>query len=373
MPIAARLELAKSRLQKMRFVDAVAIVTDYMDLVSDDHDAFNVLGMICRDAGDLALSEHWLRQAVAAWDSAEHRVNLGITLLQRRQWAEGWGLFAARQLPWERQRAGVPFWTNQPIDGRRILVFHEQGLGDMIEFTRFLPALRARGVVITVRCDERLRALLDGNREALGVEAVIVDDDPALTFDLQVPQMSLPGLLGINGTMSNAVPYLTVPAGTPELIPAPAADGPRRIAVVWATRSTSGNVRARSCLLGDLGPIANDPEFEVYGLQKDATPAEIAALGPIHDLREQLVDMACTASALRGVRALLTVDTSVAHLAGALGLDTVLMLHAAADWRWHNDNDRSSWYPSVRIVRQTVPGRWADVIERAHQILRDLP
>lgn len=375
MPIAQRLQLANALRQRMRFKAAEGIVLSYMDLVANDPDAFNMLGMIYRDWGTLAQSEIRLRQAVAARNSDEHRANLAMTLLQQRKWVEGWQYYAARAgvINWSRRRPGLEFWTGQPIDGRRILVFHEQVLGDMIQFARFLPALRDLGAMVTVRCDEQLRALLDGNREALGVEAVIVDDDLTLEFDFQVPQMSLPGLLGINGTLEAAVPYLTVPVGTPELIPAK--EGNRRVAVVWATRSKSSNVRIRSCRLEDLAPICNDHDLACYSLQKEATAAEIATLeaSHVHDLREQLVDMTHTAAALQGVRTLVSVDTAVAHLAGALGLDTVLMLHAAADWRWHDNNDRSSWYPTIRIVRQTVPGVWADVVTAAHQIIRDLP
>jgi hypothetical protein len=381
--MANALEMANHLRKKQEYQRALDNTYAYRNLCSDP-DAYNVLGMIFRDTasltGGINHSEHWLRRAVREKPCPAHEVNLGMTLLQQGKWREGWQYYAARKdvdrFRWSRARKGLPFWEGHSVEGRRILVIHEQGLGDMMQFARFIPRLKGRGAsTVTVHCHPQLETLLRGASARLRIDKVIIDPEAGESYDLQVPQMSLPELLGVNGTAIQEVPYLVVPADTPLVIAPPKAEkGPRRVAIAWACNKDSDNHDIRSCPIAQFGPVAA-AGFDLFSVQMEASGAEAAELDKlsIHNLQNELTSMARTAMVLQSVRALLTVDTAVAHLAGALNLDTVLMLHDAADWRWHSDKVTSSWYPSVRIVRQKRPGRWQDVITDAVAILRGLP
>ena len=332
-----------------------------------------------RDLGRIADSEADLLRAYRhSPRNADYQRNLAITLLHAGKWRDGWKLFESRQhlINWRHKRPKVKYWSGQSLKGLRVLVFQEQGAGDFIQFAQFLPRLSEHGARITVQCDENLRSLVETSRGRLGVEDVVTGptaekgDD---VFDVQIPVMSLPHVLG-GIAPDRAGPYLAVPDPAVQTFPPQdPSSRPRPLAIAWACNPDSRNAKARSCPLAAFEPIVRSGDFRIQSVQLAYTPVEetqMAEFG-IENHSPKLADFGQTAGALVAAGKVLTIDTSVAHLAGALGVRTTLLLHAAADWRWHNDADASRWYVSVRIARQEQFGDWPSAIARAQRVLGD--
>lgn len=341
----------------------------------DDTDALNNLGVLYREAGDLSSSrncfETILKRSPAEGDA---RWNLSHTLLIAGDMEHGWDEYEWRfsrtsQLPLP--RLAIPRWEGEPLSGRTILLWTEQAYGDTFQFIRYADLLNKSGArVIVVAQDSRIAPLL---ATSAGVDAVVLRDQPLPQTDFWIPLLSLPRLFGtIIGTIPTPIPYLNPPIGLYEkwqqLIPA--ADG-LRIGLVWAGRSRPDP--RRSCPARELLPMASfSTRCRWYSLQVGADPEQLEILTsglPLVDLAPLLTDFGETAAALCSLDLVITIDTSVAHLAGALGVPTWLMLPFAPDWRWLLGRDDSPWYPSMRIFRQPVPGDWAAVVSQLSEAL----
>jgi hypothetical protein len=250
------------------------------------------------------------------------------------------------------------------------LVHAEQGLGDTLQFIRYLPDVVAAGGRVVVECESglaRLIAAIDG------VEGIVLKGAPLPAHALHVPLLSLPRIAGTTlASLPAAVPYLKTPEGArrPALAPA---DGRRRVGIVWAGNPRHGKDRARSVALDHFAALARRDDVALYSLQVGARAAELAALdAPIGDLAPGLSDFADTAAALDALDLVITVDTAVAHLAGALARPVWTLLPVAPDWRWMLERDDSPWYPTMRLFRQASRGDWAGVFARVEAALNGL-
>jgi tetratricopeptide (TPR) repeat protein len=296
----------------------------------------------------------------AQWSTGLCRLLLGD---DRR----GWEGFA-----W-RGRAGVvpphglpgPEWDGAPLDGKVLLVHAEQGLGDTIQFVRHLPALRvaAKGEIILL-CQQPLARLL-------APLARIATPDRALpAWDCRVPLLDLPRLLRARPTVSS--PYLAGDAARVEDWRARLADLPRpRIGLVWRGRPEHKNDRRRSIPARLLAPLLQHQAGWV-SLQQGAKPEELAALGPIRQLGDAFADLQDAAEAITALDLVISVDTALAHLTGALGRKLWLLLPLAPDWRWLTTRHDSPWYPSATLFRQQSAGDWAGVVSEVAASLQDL-
>lgn len=260
-----------------------------------------------------------------------------------------------------------PRWDGQAFSGQCLLVHDEQGLGDAIQFARYLPQVKALGGTVILECNPALRTLFTG---ISGADELVTRSDqpfPADRFDLHVPLMSLPGLFG--ATPENIPAPLTLPADPTrdahwktQLGELPG----QKIGLVWAGRSEFQNDNNRSCTLADFAPLAQVPGISLASLQKGA-PAEQASNPPhgmkLHPLENQLDDLADTAAAIRQLDLVITVDTAVAHLAATQGISTWILLPYLPDWRWGIGREDSPWYPAARLFRQPQPGEWKAVFE----------
>ena len=257
----------------------------------------------------------------------------------------------------------APEWDGGPLAGRHLLVHAGQGMGDTIQFARYLPALAAAGARVTLACAADLVPLL---AQIEGV-AVVRRTDGLPPHDCWVDQMSLPHLLGTSAIPS-AGGYLA--AGQRGAI------GPGlHIGLVWAGNPAHGNDRNRSLPRGEaaelLRPLrraaAAMPRLRLVGLQVGPRAGELADLPT---LSGGLADFADTADLVAALDLVITVDTAVAHLAGALGRQVWLMLPHAPDWRWQLGRPDSPWYASMRLFRQPEPGDWNGVIRAVAAALR---
>ena len=293
-----------------------------------------------------------------------------LTLMGMGAWAEGWPEYEARLhttlLAQNRTFARyAPRWAGErPADPEtRLLVWHEQGLGDSIQFARYLKYPLCLGFRLIVHVQPPLERLL---RISLGDYAQVVSGDSLPSGQWQCPMMSLPLALAphLGAEIPAEVPYLSA---DPAQVAAFArhldsvAPGRRRLGLAWRGNPANPNDRARSIDPRLVGLLL-DIDADFFLIQPGEDPAALAAEGrrPVHDLTPMIGDFADTAAALLALDGLVSVDTSVAHLAGALGRPVWLPLPRVPDWRWGLGSPRTVWYPSVRLFRQSVAGAWGE-------------
>lgn len=308
-----------------------------------------------------SLASHRQAVALAPGDPSCHW-NLGLALLGQGRWQEGWAEYEWGEKAGTRSRFSnrLPRWQGESLQGRSLLLRAEQGLGDTLQFIRFVPLLLAWGGKIVVEVQPPLLPLLaDPDSPLRWVPQGADLPADAWGCDCYLPLLSLPHLLQLDEphlAAAGAGPYIDVPRPYQDKWARrlPAGDT-MRIGLVWAGNTRHPNDRERSCPLTALAPLLEIPQVQWVSLQK---PAPTGLPTALLDLGTELEDFADTAAALARLDLVITVDTAIAHLAGALGRPAWLMLAADADWRWPRQGHCSPWYGSLRLYRQKMPGQW---------------
>lgn len=338
--------------------------------------------------GNVRLAQNRLNDAIAEFrtaleidpSNASYAKNLSYSLLTAGHFGEAWPLFDAR---WNAtmKKAVRPFqsrprWSGaEPIDGRTFFVHSEQGLGDTLQFMRYVPLLAARGASVVFEVQS---ALVDLLHDFDGAQRVIARGDPIPEFDLHCPLLSLPAALGTDlATIPAKVPYLRadparVESWTGRLAGLPAS---ARIGVVWAGNPNHGNDHNRSIPFAAFRTILNHPGVTFISLQKEIRASELDAVSAQSfpfDPGVELHSFADTAALVSALDAVITVDTSIAHLAGALGKPTWILLPFAPDWRWMLERPDTPWYPTARLYRQPRPGDWTTPLAAVREALDGL-
>jgi tetratricopeptide (TPR) repeat protein len=302
--------------------------------------------------------------------------NRALLLFLTGQWREAWRAAerrheTPRRLGHFRELPGTP-WEGQPIEGKTLLVQLEQGLGDQVQFLRFCQPLKARGARVIFEVAAPLASLLRGSPF---IDALIIKGEARPAFDYSAHLMSLPFLLGTGeDLLAEVLPPFTVAGAVPDAIRV-ACDVPEaRIGLVWGGEPRHHNDRNRSIGLSPLTPLLDVPGIRWFSLQKGAREAELQALAPalrdrVTDLAPHLTDFTDTAHAVQQLDLVITVDTSVAHIAGSLGVPTWILLPFIPDWRWTASGETTGWYPSVRLWRQPARGDWASVVQQVRETL----
>jgi tetratricopeptide (TPR) repeat protein len=290
-----------------------------------------------------------------------------------RGWADYEYRWQAKAAP--RRNFSQPRWGGEPLDGRTLLVYAEQGFGDALQFVRYAPLVRQRGGRVVVECHAGLVKLL---KTCPGVDQVVVDGQPLPAFDLQLPLLSLP--LVFRTTLESIpaeVPYLTP---DPEAIRrwqarlAPIKD--LKVGLAWQGDPANRRDCFRSIRLAMLAPLAKVPGVRLFSLQKgrgsEQLPPLAAALG-IEDLVGEVADFHDTAAIISNLDLIISVDSAIVHLAGALARPVWVPLPTTPDWRWLLGRDDSPWYPSMTLFRQDRLGEWDSVVARiARQLSQGL-
>ncbi len=315
--------------------------------------ALNNLGIALREGGDpVAAAAAYTEALEANPGDAAVRYNRALALLQAGDFANGWldheARFAAGITP--PRFAGIPVWQGEDLGGRTLLVWAEQGFGDSLNFARYVPRLRARVVFEVQKPLVRLFQGLAGQ--------VVAQGGPLPAFDLHIPLMSLPRLFPgtpWDGPLAEVTSCLA-PAST------------LRVGLVWSGNPNQKNNHNRSIPFGRLAPLFAVPGVEFHSLQVGGEP--MGAGAPL--VRHDLGDFLDTARVMAGLDLVISVDTSVAHLAGALGRPVWLLACFAPDWRYIAGRDDVPWYPSMRLFRQAAPGEWEPVVERVRSELESL-
>lgn len=380
----ALLELAEVLDATNRTEPALACVDRAVALGTDNPAVLTRAGSILAHAGadnGQARAELLYRAAmrVAPQESDQAHAFLAVLLLRQGKFAEGWAeaeyrLTGARPqvpMPMEMLRRW-PRWQGDDLAGKRLLLCAEQGMGDKLQFVRYAQWLHAAGATVdVVGCTPALRGLL---ATAPGVAAAYDDASDRDDYDFWVPMLSVPGIAGT--TLENVpaeVPYLKanparVAAWREKLAGHTAAGRPCRVGLVWAGRPTHASDMFRTVdHPGRLKALAGVPGVSWFSLQVGEARAQlpqVAAQWPLFDVGAELADFGETAAAIENLDLVIAVDTSVAHLAGALGKPVWLMLGARhVDWRWLENRDDTPWYPSMRLFHQADNG-WEGLAAR---------
>lgn len=315
------------------------------------------------DCGEFAAAEEDYRRAIAAdAGMAEAHWGLGRLLLLLGRYEEGWNEHEWRlRSRFQRVRPDLvarPRWNGERLAGRRLLVWREQGHGDAIQFMRFLPMIEKDGGTLIVETRPGLLRLV----ESLGcADQVVTGDAPLPAFDLQIPMMSLGAVFAPSLERLSGEPYLSS-ASHPAL---GASSASLRVAFTFAGNPANNFDGKRSLSAQAFLPLLDLPDVEFVALQIGERGHELEALSrraKIVDARAFVDDFADSAAVLKSCDLLITACTSTAHLGGALGLPTWVLLWAVPDWRWLLGRSGSPWYRSVRLFRQEVAGAWDPVV-----------
>jgi tetratricopeptide (TPR) repeat protein len=372
--------------------EAEAALRRAIALRPSDAGAYNNLGLVLQEMDRHDEARAVLDLAIGLDpDNADIHYSRATGLLRQGRLEEGW-----RDYEW-RFRIGQagnslsqfvtnPPWRGEPAAGRTLMLFPEQGLGDTLQFVRYVPLMTERGMRVVVAAQGplvRLLQTLPGVAE--GSVQVINQIGNYPRYDLHCPILSLPRAFGTRlDSIPALTPYLSVPAEAaaawadhPALRPHPGIS--LTVGLVWGGNARHINDSRRSLALGTLAPLFRLPGVRWVSLQAGDRVAELAAAPPeqlppdgIHDLAPALTDFAETAAAVARLDLVITADTAVAHLAGALGKPVWVMLPHSPDWRWLTAGSRSPWYPSMRLFRQDQACSWPPVVAQVTDALAGL-
>jgi tetratricopeptide (TPR) repeat protein len=349
---------------------AIAIRPDYAEAHSNRGNCLDEMGrygeaLSCyKDA--LALQPD---HADTHWNIAVNRLRAGDL---KTGWVENEWRWKIKSLQVTPRNFGQPLWIGaEPIHGKVLLLHNEQGLGDALQFSRYIPLLAARGARIVLEIDGPLKELLSG---LSGVSHCVAKGEALPDFDFHCPLTSLPLAFDTTlDTIPSAVPYISVGAQATDWETRLHSQNRPRIGLVWSGNPIHNNDRNRSMPLESLLPLL-DVNAQFVSLQKDVRPNDEAVLRERNDILHvgaELHSFADTAALIEQLDLVISVDTSVAHLAGALGRPVWIFLPYVPDWRWLLDREDSPWYPTARLFRQSETREWPFIVDKMRQALRE--
>ncbi|MBC27235.1 MAG: hypothetical protein CMM41_08495 [Rhodospirillaceae bacterium] len=358
------LALALMRLD--RIPEALKEIEDQIEKHSEDVDAFNNLCVVRGLRGEYALAREATERALKL--NSEHvfaRLNRAQLLLLHGDFINGFAEHEWRlQRRDYRQKFSVPFWEGECLPNKTIILWAEQGHGDAIQFIRYAKLVKTRVGRVVISCRQSLQRLFT---YVEGVDEVTVGDKP-VHADCHAPLMSLPYIFKTQlHTIPSQVPYISmkkkccVTVHTQQL----------KVGLVWAGNPDHARDHRRSLPLQAFGPIFSIPGVKFFSFQMGTAAEQISDIKtPLQNVSDGFDDFYDTACALSDVDLLITVDTSVAHLAGALGVPTWVILDCVPDWRWQLEREDTPWYPSLRLFRSK--GESSELIGRIAKALGDL-
>jgi len=372
----ARYNLGLTLQARGEFEAALEAYGQALELRPDYVDALVNRGVVCRELLRMAPALDCFDAAIRlAPDNAEAHWERGTTLVSLGELEQGWKDYEWR---WKLKdfstpapAFGCPQWDGSPLNGKRIFLHAEQGYGDVIQTIRYAPMIARLGGEVIVGCPQPLRPLLESVE---GVSRVVTNRSSLLPLDAHAPLMSLPAIFrtGLH-TIPSTVPYLQPPPSGLRIGPATAAG--LRVGIAWAGDRSHRNDHNRSMSLSQLEPLTQMPGIKFFSLQVGQQTSELSRHGfsrTVTDLGSRFRDFGDTAGAIADLDLVITVDTAVAHLAGALARPVWVLLPYNAEWRWMLGRLDSPWYPTMRLFRQPSRGDWVDLIAQVSKELARL-
>jgi Flp pilus assembly protein TadD len=373
-----RYNLATALRELRRFAEAEEQFRQAIRLRPGFAQARNNLAACLQELGRFAEAEACFRQALSLQPGLpEVHYNLALLLLLTGDYANGWQEYEWRgQLDaFAVQRFRQPDWDGSALAGQRLLLQCEQGLGDTLQFVRYARRVQERGARVMLHCPDRLIGVL---RSCAGLDQLIPLNLAPPPFDLRVPLMSLPRLLGTRmDSIPAAIPYLWADPSLTKKWHALLPGSEFKVGIVWQGNPKHPKDRERSVPLSVFEPLSRVPGVRLVSLQVGPGQEQIEANGE----RLRVMDLGSrfdpagfhdVAAVVQSLDLVVTVDSAIAHLAGALGVRTWIALPFVPDWRWLLDRDDSPWYPSVRLFRQQRNGDWESVFARMADALGEI-
>ena len=353
--------------------DALESLNKAISLQPNHAEAHNSLGHAWAGKLEFNKAVECYESAIASDQKyATAHFNRGCIKLKQGEFKEGWKEYEWRwNMPTFRPfNCPQPKWQGEDISDKKLLVHTEQGNGDAIQFARFLPMAKARCKKLIIVCTESLRLLYKG-MDCVD-EVRLAGNLPADLFDVYCPIMSIAGALDISlENLPTTTPYLEIPKGV--VVPELADNNKPKIALVWAGSPTQQINHHRSCPIETMMEICKSGDFDFYSFQLPVNQKDKELLSEknVIDLETELVSYAHTGALLEQMDMVVSVCTSVVHMAGALNVPSMVLLSPHADWRWLEELGPSTWYPNTYILRQNKSGDWQELIGRASVILEE--
>ena len=352
---------------------AIALDADYADA---HYSRGNALARLGRHAEALKTYQRTValnpEHAEAQWNEALTRLRLGDLIGGFDKYEWGWMRFEAAE--YQRRNFPRPVWNGEPLGGRSILVHAEQGLGDTMQMARYVPLIAARGGRVLLEAQPTLQELL---KTLPGVAQVIARGEELPDFDVHCPMMHLPKVFRTE--------LATIPAETPYLFAdaariarwrqrLPEKRGPR-VGLVWSGNKIHSNDFNRTLRFSQVAPLFAVEGIDFISLVKEVREVDAAALAAdkrIVSVGPELADFSDTAAVVSELDLVITVDTSVAHLAGAMAKPVWILIPFFFDWRWMIERADTPWYPTARLFRQPAQGDWPSAVKAMREALRAL-
>lgn len=365
--IGISVNLALAMKQAGHFKDAKALLTELLQAQPDNTHLLSNLASVLQLQGEYKQALELLQKAVMLEPTnAELHWNLGIVLLTTGDFKQGWQEYEwrnrIRNSDVSKRKFKSPKWDGQPLENNKVLfLYSEQGCGDAIQFIRYVNLIEKKGGRIIVQCQPSLKRLFQSIKI---IDQVITNKDKIPAFDFHVPIISLPNIFDTSiDTIPANIPYFDVDQFS--RIEIPDTEKKLNVGIVWAGNPIQQVDCWRSMKVEDIEPLFTVEGVQFFSLQVGERANEIKASSfnkNIIDLSDQLIDYAATASVIAELDLVISVCTSVAHLAGAIGKPVWIPLAKAADFRWLTDTDRSPWYPDARLFRQIKMGDWRNPV-----------
>jgi tetratricopeptide (TPR) repeat protein len=358
-----------------KFSESVDLGLKAIQVKPDFESAYVNLGNIYLAQGNYNASIEQYQKAIEIRPNyPDAHYNMGLLLLLMGEFEEGWKEYGWRFKSKEiadqigYRDLGIPVWNGTPLNGRTILIMSEQGFGDQIQFARYIPLIKEMGGRVLFECHKELMPLFESFE---GIDRLLekpYNSDSGENTDVCVQLLNLPGIFGAKlDNMLADVPYLKADPGSADKWESRFNRASIKIGIVWAGNPKHSNEGNRSCKLSDFTLLSSIPDVELFSLQKDGMngnyESHLSAMKVI-DLGKEIGDFNDTASIIEKLDLVISVDTSVAHLAGSLGRPVWTLLPFIPDWRWMLDREDTPWYPTMKLFRQREPGDWEDVLNR---------
>ncbi len=359
-----------------QFGDAEIFYKEAIRVKNNFDDAYFNLGVVCERSGKYLDGLDYYKKTIEINPGHEQALwNKALLNLKLENFEVGWQEYELRKTlkSVNTKKLKNKLLKNQDVSGKRVLVYSEQGLGDNIQFLRFLKKLKDKNAFVIFECNPKLYHLFKGHKY---IDELILQTElkePQIKYDYQTALLSLPKYFDIKlETIPNETPYLFVkPDDIKKWEEIISCHGVMKIGIAWSGASNNLYGKNRSCKLDDLLPLFSINDVEYFSLQKDDEDNVIDYKGlPVTSFKNidetPFID---TSAIIKNLDLVISIDTSIAHLAGALGIETWVMLSYHSDWRWFLNRGDSPWYPNMKLFRQQINNSWETTIEQIKEKL----